>query len=385
MTDSFVKFSIKGATSNFVLVAIATLLIVGIASPYEYNVLPIPRIFDALLLLLALTSLTSLKFTKIELITIVLLMTYFLYYFLMSTQIGAAHPLDVFQSSKFIIYIVIFIMISRAHFFTNKQIQLILFISIAAFFIKYLYSITLDLTDSMSRRPGVLTENNFELIYLAGIFFFTKDSLSKKVHGACLFAITIIMLMGGSRSAIASFFIASTIIYTKGNPVRVLAFLIPGSIILLSVFYIFDSRGGFDINSIDRFRFYNLFILEMEDRSPLNWIFGDTYLTPMSSNTCRMLSFYEKLFSFNGDSTCYSVILHSFLFRVIIDHGILFYSVILFIVFSVLNRASNDKYLSLGIVALVAISGLSVSSFNSSVAAFMIAVIVGSSHRSRLT
>lgn len=377
--------SIPKLISYSTFLATATLLMVGILSPYSHNILPVARIFDAIIIFIAAFMIYKVRISNIELLAIIFISSYFIYYTLSSTLLGNAHILDVFQSSKFLVYVIIFIMLSKVPLMRGGEIKYLLLISLFAFFVKYAYSITLEFTDSMSRRPGVLTENNFELIYLAGLFFFVKDSLKIREHILCLLILIAIMLMGGSRSAIASFMIASAVIYVKGNPVRTIAFIIPGMALLSAAYFIFESRGGFDLNTIDRFRFFNLFMNEMDNRNALNWIAGDSYLTPMMPYTCQMLSFYEKLFSFNYDSTCYSVILHSFLFRVIIDHGLFVYLMTIFFSYYAIKKNTGDMYLALGIVALVTISGLSVSSFNSSIAAFMVLLAITSEKKSQST
>ncbi len=93
--------------------------------------------------------------------------------------------------------------------------------------------------------------------------------------------------------------------------------------------------------------------------------FGSAPLTPLSHETCKSLYFYNTLYSYAGDGSCYSVIFHSYFLRVIFDHGLIglaFLSISLFWFMSSKGFAFRDYLCVLGVIY---VSALSVSSFNS--------------------
>ncbi len=62
--------------------------------------------------------------------------------------------------------------------------------------------------------------------------------------------------------------------------------------------------------------------------------------TPLLPASCADLSYYQTLFSYAGDGRCYSVILHSFIMRVIYDHGIIGFAFLIFCLFIYLDKYS---------------------------------------------
>ncbi|WP_216073902.1 hypothetical protein, partial [Acinetobacter baumannii] len=88
-------------------------------------------------------------------------------------------------------------------------------------------------------------------------------------------------------------------------------------------------------------------------------------ITALSPESCRSLSFYDVLFSYSGNGSCYSVILHSYFFRVIFDHGA-FGLVLLFSFLAVALRKYGYSKMDVGVViGILSASALSVSAMNS--------------------
>ncbi|HEC0375713.1 TPA: hypothetical protein R1R29_005220, partial [Escherichia coli] len=68
------------------------------------------------------------------------------------------------------------------------------------------------------------------------------------------------------------------------------------------------------------------------------------------------------LFSFSGNGSCYSVILHSFNMRVIYDHGLAVTALTFIYLIGVMKNAKRHQRLC--VILIVLASGLSVSALN---------------------
>ncbi|MDO5978841.1 hypothetical protein [Flavivirga spongiicola] len=137
--------------------------------------------------------------------------------------------------------------------------------------------------------------------------------------------------------------------------------------LLLVAYIIMKDRtgGGLDIEKMDRFRFFLVFLDEIKSWNFINFLFGNERITSLSCESCEKLSWYKNSFSYKNDGSCYSVILHSYLLRVILDHGIVGLSVILLFLTRVLRYSGITLKDSFVVIGIVVINGLSVSSFNS--------------------
>ncbi|WP_437396045.1 hypothetical protein [Flagellimonas lutimaris] len=144
--------------------------------------------------------------------------------------------------------------------------------------------------------------------------------------------------------------------------------IIPSAIALvILVFLIFKSRmgGKFDIEKIDRFKFLMVFLEETKDWTVMDFLFGAERITALSLESCKKLSFYKELFSYENDGSCYSVIFHSYILRVIYDHGILIFLFMLLFVHKLIALSGFSRKNSFAVIGIALINGLSVSSFNS--------------------
>ncbi|WP_298532305.1 hypothetical protein [uncultured Algibacter sp.] len=146
-------------------------------------------------------------------------------------------------------------------------------------------------------------------------------------------------------------------------------YIIIPSILLLgvSVVYVLKDRlgGELDFSKNTRFQFLTVFLKEIENWTFLNYLFGASRITPLSENACRRLGYWQSLFSYSGDGSCYSVVLHSYIFRVIFDHGFIGLLFICYFVYSIIIRSGFSRTNGLIVLGIVFINGISVSSFNS--------------------
>ena len=270
-----------------------------------------------------------------------------------------ANLLDFLMIYKSFFYLFLLSFLVGKKLMEGKHVLLFFNIFLCIFLVKYLLSIVLEVTD----RPVVYEENNFELMLLYALYLL-RYSVTKEKHLQYLALIGIITLLSLSRSSLVMFSVLVVfVVYSSYKKTWV--FIVPFATIVLSsvIFYVFSKRSG-SIEEIDRYRFMLVFLDEVKDWNFLQWIVGGERITRLSYAGCDAMKDYRNLFSFSGDGTCYSVILHSFLLRVILDHGLLglifiVYSTYLFLVKS--GVSTSHTLVFLGIVIL---NGLSVSSFN---------------------
>lgn len=224
-------------------------------------------------------------------------------------------------------------------------------------------------------RPGVYYENNFELmmpllffLYLAGVgilkFF---DYL----------ALTFLVAISGSFSAVVvCTFIFGKIIFSgkSGGLLLKIAFSLFGFLIV-AYFYEYKYQNIDSFHDIDRLKFLDVFLQEVKIFDIYKWVFGQTFMEPLSYQACLQLYWYQTLFSDAIYGNCYSVILHSFVMRALYDHGILgllFLFLSLWLIFYI----KFNKSFATAIVVCVIVNGLSVAALNSVYIALPLVMII---------
>lgn len=269
---------------------------------------------------------------------------------------------EVVRAHKWLLFLV------ALQFFIGKQTQRpnqILTLTktlIIAMVLKYAAVIALF---GASSRPALFTENNFELALVIGL---TTVSI-KKFENKYFFWVVLLasaVLMSGSRSAAIGF--VALIVYIavtteSRNVVLKYFWTISCLIAFLLPVLVFQSRST-SLETLDRLNFFNLFQLEISHWQFLDWILGAPSLTQLSSYTCQSLSYYESLFSSANDGTCYSVIWHSFVLRLVFDFGI--FGILLAVIgfYLTLRKAGVSWVLAVTLLALSLINGFSVSGLN---------------------
>lgn len=296
------------------------------------------------------------------------LIAYYLYNLFAAIVFSGAGTFDFLQSSKFLLYSIIFsfALEVRRGYFDIKKIRRFFLYLCAAFSVKYVVIVGMG----VSARPGLLTENNFELFGL-GVFAILLWFHSGSARYYELAILLFLTMLSGSRSAafgmlpvIAAF---NLIVFKNSSGFRSI-FLPIGLMVASAVaFYIVSERiqYGDSIYDIDRLHFFNLFTFELDTWGIKEYVFGTFPITPLSNYTCSSLSFYEHLFSFSDETVCYSVILHSMILRTVYDHGLfgLFISFLLIYYFSV--RCGLSRKAGTLILLLCIINSISVSAYNS--------------------
>ncbi|WP_146120059.1 hypothetical protein [Leucobacter massiliensis] len=214
-------------------------------------------------------------------------------------------------------------------------------------------------------RPGLLLENNFELALFCGLAAVVYRFLTGKHQFLMLACLGLLVVLSGSRSGVVAFFVLYVFAVAQSR-LKVFAKYL-SSLAVLAVAWVvvevFLSRAGAS-GAIDRLNFLAVFLDETRNWGPLEWVLGTVAITPLSGAACRSLSYYESLFSSADDGTCYSVILHAFLLRVLFDSGILGLLLAFGGIFVLMRRAKVSRLLSLTLLGIAIANSASVSGPN---------------------
>jgi len=289
-------------------------------------------------------------------ITIVL---YFGLSLLYAVVYRGANILDFLMIYKSFFYLFLLTFLANKKLMEGKHILTFYNVLLAVFFFKYLAVVAFGIT----ARPVVYDENNFELTLLYALYI-VRYSITKDKYLPFLVLVGIITIISLSRSSLVMYAVlAMYVFYDSFKKTWVFILPVAMAVMAFGIYYIFSERSS-SLEEIDRYRFMLLFLDEVKDWSVLQWFVGAERITPLSYTTCGLMSTWTTLFSYSGDGTCYSVILHSFLFRVILDHGIIGLIFIIYAVNQLLIKSGVEKLHALVFIAIVVLNGLSVSSFN---------------------
>jgi hypothetical protein len=272
-----------------------------------------------------------------------------------------AHILDFLLIYKFFIYAMFLSIVfgkkilPKDMFYNFYRFLFILFI------IKYIIGFAQG-----RHRPVLFFENNFELM-LVSLLFYLYNDLKGKVSALHQGFLILIFILSKSISGllILSFVL---IMVNKKYIVRKFYIILPSAImVFMAGLYVIKDRlnGQLDFTQNSRFKFLNAFLNEIQDWNFFNYLFGAPRISQLSNEVCSKLGYWQSLFSYSGDGSCYSVIFHSYILRAVFDHGFLGVIFIFYFVYSILKRAGYSHNTGLTVLGIIVINGLSVSSFNS--------------------
>lgn len=352
---------------KYILIVILIVAFSGAISFETVNILPTKQIF--ILLVFSLFIIGVLNTFKRGVYTIgkkkvVVIFIFFIYLFITFLNSVILHKvffLDYLVAYLSFIYILILYSLHGKISINPKQFKQFYVILVFLFFFKYISSFLLCHID----RPGIFTENNYELLFLALISFAYYHKF-KKIPKYLLIMLIIIFMIGSSRSGILILIVLLTFIYSnnlKGKHIFKICFFIMLSVFLLIIVLL--KRHSTSIENIDRFRFLLIFIHEIRNWNLINFIMGKHPLTPLSYESCQALSFYKSLFSYSGKNICYAIILHMYILRVIFNHGFLGLISVFWAIYNILRFSGYTKKETIIIISFLIINGLSVSSVNS--------------------
>jgi hypothetical protein len=344
---------------KLLLFIILSLGFTSLISYTEYNVAPTNVVFELFFLISA--CIAAKRFSLNSSLIFTISIGYFLLCYVYACIWGEHSSFDFILAYKTFLYLPFICLLSNKILISSHYLNLIFKVLLSLFLLKYL----LWLAFSISSRPGVFVENNFELIFLLCIaltFHFKYRSLNKFEY----LALVAIFLLSGSRSGLLALLFALTVINVSHFDFRTVLKVFLLSIVGIAVVFVIANRmGEGGIESIDRFVFLQSFIYSISDWEVINYLFGSQPITPLADVICNRLSYYETLFSQSKPGVCYSVILHSYILRLLFDHGLLGLIFVFVSLWLILGASNVDGRFRISIIGIIGINSLSVSGFNS--------------------
>ncbi|WP_157789938.1 hypothetical protein [Marinomonas sp. BSi20584] len=331
------------------------------ASGVHYNFLPSNMIFECLMFLFFLAS--FLGGLNKKYLVFFFLSAMYIFYGLSSFLIVENHGRlsDFLLIYKPFVYVCMLSIFYGKNIFTKKYSNRLYTFVIFSFSFKYLMSIFIfDIS-----RPGVFTENNFELMLVGFLFLATYD-VDREFESRNYLLLVLVSCLSFSRSAILFTLVIFLFLNFKGclrNKLisyMCLVFLV--SIVLI----VFLSRlGDSGIESVDRYIFLLSFIREMSNGSLYVWLFGNPPMTNVSFETASALEYYYLVFSDHEKLIAFSAVFNSFILRAIFDHGVIGLSFIVYFSYSIVIGSTFSRGIALSVCSIMLINGMSVSSFQS--------------------
>jgi len=140
--------------------------LVGLASPGIYNLLPAESLLEGVFLLAAVLSMARIDVAARSFLLVALLYATVKVALMALGTSGAW--LDFVQAYKAYFYLLGLAFFIRKGMFDGRRLARFSCVLVVLFFAKYAYSVVLGGLDA---RPGIYTENNFELVLLMGLFY----------------------------------------------------------------------------------------------------------------------------------------------------------------------------------------------------------------------
>lgn len=313
---------------------------------------------------LMLYALAAYLWTKNYVVTSVVALRWSCFFYVVFSLIYAvsykgANILDFLLIYKSFIYLFFLTFLTNKKLMSYRSVNRLSMALFGIFTLKYFLMIVLGL----DFRPILYMENNFELMLLYSLYL-VRYSVTKKNYLFLLGLVGLITVLSLSRSSLLMYSVLVLfVIHDSFKKTRV--FIIPGAMLVLGgiVYYIFTQRSS-SLEDIDRYRFMLIWWTNVQDWNFLQWLVGAERITPLNGYSCGMMNYFKIMFSFSGDGSCYSVVLHSFIFRALYDHGVLGFLFIILATYLLLIKSKVRKDISIVFLIIVFINGLSVSSFN---------------------
>lgn len=337
------------------------------------NAIPATTIFDILILFAVIITRPVLKNKKIALLFLFLFL-YVLLSFTYSIVLNGNHILDFLLGYKAFFYLVLLSFFWGKKIGEPRHLTLLFRVLIIFFTLKYAISIF----GGLNGRPWLFRENNFELMFLA-LLFLLKFNLTGNVKFFEWVLVTVIFILSGSKSALPIFIVVSASILFQNITIKKLALGISIvcvlSVAFISVMLKKIAQTGFE--GIDRLAFLRVFMSEMNSSSFTEIIFGHARITPLMESSCKSLQFFQGLFSFSNDGSCYSPILHTFILRTIFDHGVVGLIVVIWATHYLLRKSGYSIKVCLIFNLVMLLNSLSVSGYSSGFFALAMVLFLG--------
>ncbi|XQU07708.1 hypothetical protein P4544_13995 [Halomonas sp. LY9] len=173
----------------------------GVLSPWDYNVLPAVPMMELMVLLLSV--LVFPPKSRLSWLFMLLAGAYLGVTFIIAVIMNDAHMLDYVQAYKAFFYVALLCSFIGETLFKKEQVAKFFYVLLLLFFIKYTYSRLIGLDAWVSQRPGIFTENNFELVFLILLLYLVLPVIRWRFLSFS--AVMLIILLSGSRSAFLCF------------------------------------------------------------------------------------------------------------------------------------------------------------------------------------
>ncbi|RIW12234.1 hypothetical protein D0X99_19315 [Algoriphagus lacus] len=337
------------------------ILVLGFLSFLGLNLFNPSILFEALLFVTFFIYLSTIQ--KDVLWIPIVSLTYVTLSLIYAVIIEKNHILDFFLIFKSFVYLVIISQFVGKNSLTPEYVRKIYLVVLGLFFLKYLF---LVLQGTARQSIRVFDESNFELMMLSCLFLLDYRN-RRELNYLEIMLLLITFFLSGSRSGLVIIvFLIGALFLKNLNKRNFFILLLFAPIGIGMIYFIFLTRSeGDTLESIDRYIFFMSFLKEVKDWTFFDFLVGSERITALSPETCGKLNYYEKLLSFRNDGTCYSVILHSFIIRVIFDHGLIGFSFLCLSVYHLVRKSGTDRFISFLILMILILNSLSVSAFNS--------------------
>lgn len=279
--------------------------------------------------------------------------------------------IDFVLTNKSIYYLMLLIPIARLKILDSSMARFLFYFISVCFFLKYS---ALHLEGNT--RPLLFTENNFEIIFYLFIYYSYYLSSNRVYNWYDIFGVFLITMLTGSRSGLACFVFLYFAISFKKLDLKFVLSAVTGCFLLLFVSVVFYERlGDSSISNIDRVVFFNLWLTEWSSVDLVEKLFGFFNLHPLSQATCNYLNYYHLLFSHEDSSMCYSVILHSYNLRAMLDYGLLGTIFVYTTLYHIVKYRRTKRDATIVTIIFV-LNGMSVSALSSTIIIFGLILIL---------
>lgn len=362
MPNKFSEFPLKTNDSpllSILLFQVPVFLTLGsLIRPPEHNYLPATDIFEFTFFFSALLF-SGKQSNRLQLI-VISLMLWVTIRIVVAWQIAPVG--EIFRAHKWLLYLIALCFFVGSNIKErNYVIQFSKFL-ISVMTAKYVVIVVFF---GLNSRPGVFTENNFELFFAIGLFAVVYKEISK-FRTLFLWLLIACVSISGSRSAVIGLIVLIFyVVLTSKNKNTFIKYiyLVLTVASLYLPFFVFSIRNT-TLENLDRLKFFNSFLIEIQSWDIWSWLIGNPPITPLSIDTCNRLAFYESLLSSAHDGSCYSVIFHSFFLRVIFDFGLFGLVVAVTALFVIMSLGRINKPLKYTLLLLSIVNGISVSGQN---------------------
>lgn len=335
----------------------------------DYSPLPVATLLDIWIVLLAAACLARGQLFAPGLLA--LLVAYSLTRVVPAMFTGAPFE-DFAQAYRWLLYLVVFIVVIGRSWGPVRPLIRVTFTLLILALLKTGLTVAVL---GLGSRSGLLIENNFEMALFVGLVAVLYPHFRKAERIWAVILLSVLVFSSGSRSGAVA--LACLVIYvliqTRVNIFfRYLMILTVPALIYL-VAQVFIERATEVGGAIDRLNFLRVFTAETAAWSPLDWLIGTVPLTPLQYG-CSTLSFYEGLFASSGDGSCYAVIMHAFILRVVFDAGIVGLALAVVVTFVAMRKAGVSRLLAFTLIGVAIANSLSVSGLNSPYVALPVVV-----------